>query len=189
MLIMMMTFSPERALRLALGSSLSLLLLPACAAEGSATHVFVRDPHQVWVEAASLNGQEVVLPPGEGLHGVRIQEGDEATRHVISYATLYREPSGSITVDDRACAPWPTSPLSSNGELRVMKAAGEAPFVSDGPTVRVAYLCTGPHEEKVELDFVTPWTNVREVRVVRGEPAPGVATQTHPALAREDWHN
>ncbi len=164
-----------------------LLGLAGCAAEGSATHVFVRDPHQVWVEAASLHGEEVVLPPGQGLHGVRFREGDEATRDVISYTTLYREPGGSITVDDHLCAPWPTSPLSASGELRVMKLAGEAPFVSDGPTVRVPYLCEGRHHQKVELDFVTPWTNVREVRVVRGEAPPGVAAQTHPALQPSDW--
>jgi hypothetical protein len=151
--------------------------------------VFVRDPHQVWVEAASMNGEEVVLPPGQGVRGVRIREGDEATRNVVSYATLYREPSGSITVDDRVCAPWPTSPLSSTGELRVAKNAGEAPYVSDGATVRVPYLCGGPNQAKTEIDFVTPWTNVREVRIVQGEPPPGVAASTHPALQREDWHD
>ncbi len=179
----------ERSARAALAAAVaSLVGLAGCAADGSATHVFVRDPHQVWVEAASVNGEEVVLPPGSGLRGVRIREGDESTRAVISYATLYREPSGSITVDDRMCAPWPTSPLSAHGELRIEKSAGEAPFVSDGPTLRVAYLCAGPNNQKVEIDFVTPWTNVREVRVVQGEPPPGVASSTHPALQREDWH-
>lgn len=170
---------------------LAALLLGApagCAGEPSATHVYVRDPHQVWVEAASANGEEVVLPPGEGLHGVRVREGDADTRGVISYATLFREPSGGITVDDRLCAPWPTSPLSASGELRVMKSAGEAPFVSDGPTVRIAYLCGPPGHPRAELDFVTAWANVREVHVVKGEHAPVAAPSMHPALQREDWH-
>jgi len=163
-----------------------------CAADGAATHVFVRDPHQVWVEAASNNGDEVVLPPGDGLHGVQIREGDADTHKVISYATLFREPSGSITIDDRMCAPWPTSPLSGAGELRVMKNAGEAPFVSDGPTVRVPYLCDGPDHDKgtkVEMVFVTPWTNVREVRIVKGEAPIGAPSSTHPALQHDYWHD
>jgi len=166
-----------------------------CASETSGTHVFVRDPRQVWVEAASKNGEEVVLPPGQpgqGLRSVRVLEGDPANpglRGVVSYATLFREPSGSITVDDRMCAPWPTSPLSGEGELHVLKTAGEAPYVSDGPTVRVAYLCDGPNHKKVQIDFVTPWTNVREVRIVRGEEPEGVRPSTHPALQRQDWHD
>jgi hypothetical protein len=169
------------ALALAVGST-------ACAGEQSATHVFVRDPHQVWVEASSNNGEEVVLPPGEGLRGVRIREGDANTHGILSYATLFREPSGSITVDDRMCAPWPTSPLSAAGELRVLKNAGEAPFVSDGPTVRIPFLCGRPNHTRVELDFVTAWSNVREVHVVKGELSPVAASSTHPALQREDWH-
>jgi hypothetical protein len=169
----------------------SVTSLAGCAGAPAATHVFVNDPHQVWVEAASPNGEQVVLPPGAGLHSVRIREGDidkPGTRGVISYTTLFREPSGSITVDDRLCAPWPTSPLNAAGELRIMKGAGEVPFVSDGQTVRVAYLCDGPRHTKVELDFVTPWTNVREVRVVEGELREVAPSSTHPALQREDWH-
>jgi hypothetical protein len=163
--------------------------LAACAGEGSATHVFVKDPHQVWVEAASNNGEEIILPPGLHRESVRIVEGESGGKgtRVISYATLLREPSGSITVDDKSCAPWPTSPLSARGELHIMKAAGEAPFVSDGLTVRVPYLCTGAHQQKVEIDFVTPWTNVTEVRVVAGELPVTAEGSTHPALQREDW--
>jgi hypothetical protein len=174
---------------LKVGAALSLACAPlACAAsQQEGTHVFVRDPHQVWVEAAAANGVEVVLPPGQGLSGVRVREGDYVTKSVISYTTLFREPSGGITIDDRTCAPWPTSPLSASGELSVMKTVGEAPFVSDGPTVRIPYLCTGPHDEKIELDFVTPWTNVREVHVIQGETRPIAASSTHPALQREDW--
>jgi len=164
-----------------------LLAVAGCAADPVATHVFVRDAHQVWVEAASVNGQEVVLPPGEGLRGVRIPEGDARTRAIVSSATLFREPSGGITVDDRFCAPWPTSPLSAAGELRVRKQPGEAPFVSDGQTVRVPFICEGPGRAKVELDFVTPWSNVREVHVVKGEPGEVAAPSTHPALQRQEW--
>jgi hypothetical protein len=163
------------------------VLSAGCASDPAATHVFVRDPHQVWVEAASLNGEEIVLPPGEGLHGVQIREGDVDSHTILSYATLFREPSGGITIDDRLCAPWPTSPLSANGELRVMKRPGEAPYVSDGPTVRVAYLCGGPKHARAEIDFVTPWTNVREIHVVRGEIPEVAASSTHPALQRQDW--
>ncbi len=166
--------------------------LAGCAGDRSGTHVFVRDPHQVWVEAASKNGEEVVLPPGNGLRSVRILEGDAARpglRGVISYATLFREPSGGITVDDRICAPWPTSPLSAAGELSVLMRTGEAPFVNEGATLRVPFLCAGPDHRKVEIDFVTPWTNVREVRVVRGEVPETAAPSTHPALQREDWHD
>jgi len=107
---------------------------------------------------------------------------------VISYTTLFREPSGGITVDDRICAPWPTSPLSATGELRVMKDPGEAAYVSDGPTVRVAYLCGPTGHRRVQLDFVTAWSNVREVRIVKGEVPEVAAASTHPALQREDWH-
>jgi hypothetical protein len=166
-------------------------ILAGCASDPAATHVFVRDPHQVWVEAASNNGEQIVLPPGDGLHGVRIREGDAETRGILSYATLFREPSGGITVDDRLCAPWPTSPLSAAGELRIMKRAGEAPYVSDGPTVRVAYLCHGPHgadgATQSEIDFVTPWTNVREIHIVKGEAPDVAASSTHPALQRQEW--
>ncbi len=161
---------------------LALLAAAGCGGGGAATHVFVRDPAEVWVEAASTNGAEVVLPPGSGLHGVRILEGNAQRSAILSYATLVREPSGSITVDDRVCAPWPTSPLSPSGELRVMKRHGEPPFVSDGLTLRVAYVCTGRGHEKTEIDFVTPWTNVREVRVVHGEVEEVAQAPTHPAL-------
>ncbi len=159
-----------------------------CGGGPAVTHIFVRDPHQVWVEAASVNGEEVVLPPGEGLRSVHIREGDARTEKIISYATLLREPGGAITVEDRLCAPWATSPLSAKGELRVRKSAGEAPFVSDGQTVRVSLLCDGPNDAKVEIEFVTPWTNVREIRVVKGEPPETPAASTHPALQRQDWH-
>jgi hypothetical protein len=161
--------------------------LVGCAGDPAVTHVFVRDPHQVWVEAASSNGEEIVLPPGQGLHGVRIREADADTHGLLSYATLYREPSGGITIDDRLCAPWPTSPLSAEGELRVTKRAGEAPFVSDGPTVRISRLCRGPNDAKAQVDFVTPWTNVREIHIVKGEVPEIAASSTHPALQRQDW--
>jgi len=171
---------------------LTSLWLSGCAGESTTTHVFVRDPHQVWVEASSKNGEEVVLPPGTGLRSVRILEGDAARPGlggVVSTATLFREPSGSITVDDRLCAPWPLSPLTSRGELHIEQSSGQAPFVSDGATVRVAYVCTGPNHTKAEIDFVTPWANVREVRVVRGEETTVAPSSTHPALQRADWRD
>jgi hypothetical protein len=185
---MMMTRSDSQLVILG-----ACMAVAGCAADPAATHVFVRDPHQVWVEAASNNGEQIVLPPGEGLHGVRIREGDAETRGILSYATLFREPSGGITVDDRLCAPWPTSPLSAAGELRVMKRAGEAPYVSDGLTVRIAYLCRGPQgadgsgPAQSEIDFVTPWTNVREIHIVKGEVPEVAASSTHPALQRQEW--
>jgi hypothetical protein len=163
------------------------LLLAGCGAAPEATHVFVRDPHQVWVEAASTNGEEIVLPPGSARGGVRFRDGTAVAGAATPYATLFREPSGGITLDDKICAPWPTSPLNAAGELKVWKLHGEAPFVSDGETVRVAFLCEGHDHTKVELDFVTPWTNVREVRIVRGEVDPVAQGSSHPALQHRDW--
>jgi hypothetical protein len=180
--------SLNRLARIGLVGLAGLATPVGCTASSTATHVFVRDPRQVWVEAASVNGEEVVLPPGEGLRGVRIREGEARTEKIISYATILREPGGAITVEDRLCAPWATSPLSAKGELRVMKGAGEEPFVSDGVTVRVSLVCDGPRDAKVEIDFVTPWTNVREIRIVKGEPPDVPASSTHPALQRQDWH-
>lgn len=175
-------------LRLAALSAAPLAgFIAGCAAAPEATHVFVRDPHQVWVEAASKNGEEVVLPPGAAHGGVRFRDRTTDTASATPYATLFREPSGGITLDDAVCAPWPTSPLSATGELKVWKLHGEAPFVSDGQTVRVPYLCEGQNHTRVHLDFVTPWTNVREVRVVTGEVDPVAPGSSHPALQRRDW--
>ena len=101
--------------------------------------------------------------------------------------------AANYLADDRLCAPWPTSPLSAAGELRVMKRAGEAPYVSDGLTVRIAYLCRGPQgadgsgPAQSEIDFVTPWTNVREIHIVKGEVPEVAASSTHPALQRQEW--
>jgi hypothetical protein len=162
-------------------------MLGGCATTPEATHVFVRDPHQVWVEAASSSGEEVILPPGATRGGVRFRDRTSNVASATPYATLFREPSGGITLDDAICAPWPTAPLNAAGELKVWKLHGEAPFLSDGTTVRIPYLCEGRDHTRVQLDFVTPWANVREVRIVTGEVEPVAQGSSHPALQHRDW--
>jgi len=169
------------------GTALMAWTTLGCGTTSEATHVFVHDPHQVWVEAASSSGEQVVLPAGAAHGGVRFRDGASGVASATPYATLFREPSGGITVDDILCAPWPTNPLSASGELKVVKHHGGAPFVSDGNTVRIPYLCEGRDHTTVELDFVTPWANVREVRIVTGEVEPIAQGSSHPALQHRDW--
>jgi hypothetical protein len=170
----------------------------SCAVHDETTHVYVRDPRQVWVEAWTSEGERVLLPAGQGLRGVSVHadvpDPDEDSSHPRSsaampaMASVFREPQGGITIDHPSCAPWPTNPLSSRGELTVVKPHGRRAFTSDGRNLRVPFECDDGKVTVLDLAFVTPLGNVKEVDVVEDAPAPPVARgSTDPALQPHPW--
>ncbi len=163
------------------------------------TRVFVRDPRQVWVAGETTEGERVVLPAGGGMRGVTLlpdlpprpsRPGDiELTSPTpLAVASLFREPEGGITIDHPACAPWATNPLSSRGELKVPRVRGERAFRSDGKTLRIPFRCETGDLRVIELTFVTPVANVKEVHVMDDAPDDPIATgSSDPALQAHPW--
>jgi hypothetical protein len=161
----------------------------ACSSvEQDATHVFVKDPHQVWVEAWTSQGERVLLPPGEGLRGVRVHADIPPEATMPTYASVFREPLGGITVDHPSCAPWPTSPLSARGELTVTRPHGKSPVSWDAHNLRVPFRCEDGRFTVLDLAFVTPLGNVREVHVFEDvERGPIAQGSSDPRLQGHPW--
>jgi hypothetical protein len=165
--------------------------LLACAAqEEDATHVFVRDPHQVWVEGMTSEGQQLLLPTGQGLRGVSVHADVPRVATMPTYASLFREPQGGITIDHPSCAPWPTNPLSSKGELTVTAPHGRRGLTSDGKNLRVSFECDRGDYKVLDLTFVTPLSNVKEVHVFEDAVQEPVANgSTNPVLQGHPWEH
>jgi hypothetical protein len=163
--------------------------LAACdAPHEDATRVFVRDPHQVWVEARTGQGERMLLPPGDGLRGVSVRADVPPEAIEPARASVFREPSGGITVDHPSCAPWPTNPLSSRGELRVTREHGQKGFSTEGPNLRIPFKCETDGYTVVDLSFVTPLANVREVHVIEDAvERPIAGGSTDPVLQAHPW--
>ena len=176
-------------MRLVLPAFALALGTQACAApHEDATHVFVRDPHQVWVEAWTSEGERVLLPKGQGLRGVSVHADIPPEASGPTYASVFREPSGGITVDHPSCAPWPTNPLSSRGELTVARAHGQKGFATDGANLRVPFKCETEGYTVLELAFVTPLTNVKEVHVIEDAlETPIAGGSPDPVLQARPW--
>jgi hypothetical protein len=173
-----------------LGAALALLLgAEGCAAvHDDSTKVFVRDPHQVWVEAWTSGGERILLPPGRGLRGISVHADIPPSPAMPTYASVFREPQGGITIDHPSCAPWPTSPLSSRGELTVVSRHGKKAFSSDGQNLRIPFRCEEGSFTVLDLAFVTPLGNVKEVHVIEdGEESPVVVGSSNPALQAHPW--
>jgi hypothetical protein len=164
---------------------------PACAPhQEDATHVFVRDPTQVWVEAWTSGGERVLLPAGGGLRGVSVHADVPPVASMPTYASLFREPHGGITVDHPACAPWPLNPLSAKGELTVTLPHGQKSFQSDGTNLRVPFKCESGDFTVLDLAFVTPLSNVREVDVYEeAAEAPVARRSIDPILVAHPWEH
>ncbi len=153
-----------------------------------ALHVFVNDPHQVWVEAWTSRGERVLLPAGDHLTGVRVHADIPPSPTMPSYASVFREPLGGITIDHPSCAPWPTNPLSSRGELTVRQPHGRPAFSKDALNLRVPFKCEEGHFTVLDLAFVTPLSNVREVDVIEdAQAAPVARSSSDPALQAHPW--
>jgi hypothetical protein len=155
-----------------------------------ATHVFVKDPHQVWVEAWTSEGERVLLPAGQGLRGVSVHADIPPVAAMPTYASVFREPLGGITIDYPSCAPWPTSPLSSRGELTVTRRHGKSSFFSDGRNLRIPFRCEDGEFTVLDLAFVTPLGNVKEVHVIEdAEQGPIAQGSSEPALQAHPWEH
>jgi hypothetical protein len=153
-------------------------------------HIFVRDPHQVWVEAKTESGERLTLPAGGGLRGVSVHADVPPVASMPTFASVFREPSGGITVDYPACAPWPTNPLSSKGELTVTSVHAKQGFVTDGENLRVPFQCEAGDRTVLDLTFVTPLSNVKEVQVFEeARPEPITTGSTDPALQSHPWEH
>jgi hypothetical protein len=186
-------------------SSLMLAAVGCATPQADATHVFVRDPHQVWVEGRTSEGERLLLPAGYGLRGVSVHADVPQVTQVTqvtqdtqgeqppgmpTYASLFREPQGGITIDHPSCAPWPTNPLSSKGELTVTGPHGRRGLSSDGKNLRVSFQCEDGSATVLDLTFVTPLANVKSVHVFEDPPAEPVATgSTDPALQSHPWEH
>jgi hypothetical protein len=169
-------------------------LLPAalgCASvQEDATHVYVKDPHQVWVEAWTSEGERVLLPVGYGLRGVSVHADVPPQPGRPTYASVFREPQGGITIDHPSCAPWPTNPLSSKGELTVTRVHGNRGFTSDGQNLRIPFRCEDGKFTVLDLAFVTPLGNVKEVHVIEDAREEPVAKgSSDPALQSHPWEH
>lgn len=159
-----------------------------CGAQRDATHVFVKDPHQVWVEVWTSSGERVLLPAGHHPGGVTVHADIPPRPGMPSYASVFREPQGGITIDHPSCAPWPTNPLSSRGELTVVRPHGQPSFSSDARNLRVAFRCEEGHFTVLDLAFVTPLENVKEVHVIVDAPQTPIAeSSSDPALQTHPW--
>jgi hypothetical protein len=159
-------------------------------AHEDSTRVFVRDPHQVWVEAWTSEGERVLLPAGRGLRGVSVHADIPPEAKEPTYASVFREPSGGITVDHPSCAPWPTNPLSSRGELTVARVHGQKGFSTDGQNMRIPFKCEDDRFTILDLAFVTPLSNVKEVHVIEdAEEAPVARGSTDPVLQAHPWEH
>jgi hypothetical protein len=153
-----------------------------------ATHVFVRDPHQVWVEAWTSRGERVLLPAGHLFTGITVHADIPPLPGMPTYASLFREPQGGITIDHPSCAPWPTNPLSSQGELTVVRPHGHPGFVRDGLNLRVPFKCEEGRFTVLDLAFVTPLSNVKEVHVIEdAQEVPIAGSSSEPALQAHPW--
>jgi hypothetical protein len=160
------------------------------AAHEDQTRVFVRDPHQVWVEAWTSEGERVLLPAGRSFRGVSVHAAAPPEANGPTLASVFREPSGGITVDHPSCAPWPTNPLSSHGELTVTRAHGDKGFTTDGKTMRIPFTCEDDHFTVLDLAFVTPLTNVKEVHVIEDALETPIAHgSTDPVLQSHPWEH
>lgn len=171
-----------------LGLLIVAFFLGACAVHEDATEVFVQDPHKVWVEAWTSQGTRVLLPAGQSFSEVMVHADIPPNPYGPSYATLAREANGGITLDYAGCAPYPTSPLSAEGELTVVRAHGEERVRSDGRYLHVPFKCGDDEYTTLDLSFVTPLSNVREVHIVHHtEEGPIVEASSHPALQEQEW--
>ncbi len=169
-----------------------LLALPislaACGGHQDATRVFLRDPHQVWVEAWTSRGTRVLLPPGQSSAEVRLHADIPPNPEEPSYASLVREPNGAITLDFPGCAPWPMVPVGANGEIHIVRQHGEERLVTSGRTLRIPFRCDGQDGyTTLDLAFVTPLANVREIHVVHEVDEPIAEGSSHPALQEQAW--
>jgi hypothetical protein len=163
------------------------LAIVGCAVHDDATQVFVRDPHQVWVEAWTSSGTRVLLPVGHRISQVTVHADLPPDPEEPTYATVAREPSGGITLDYPACAPWPLIALNAKGELVVVREHGEEKLLSDGHNLRVPFRCGDEHFTSLDLAFVTPLSNVREVHIVHDAQEPIAESSSDPALQRHAW--
>jgi len=153
-----------------------------------ATHVFVKDPHQVWVEAWTSTGERVLLPAGRDFTGITVHADIPPHPGMPTYASVFREPQGGITIDHPSCAPWPTNPLSSQGELTVVRPHGQAGFSRDAHNLRVPFRCEEGRFVVLDLTFVTPLNNVREVHVIEdAQEVPIASGSSDPALQAHPW--
>jgi hypothetical protein len=178
-----------RFVAVSVATVLGALGAAACTApHEDATHVFVKDPHQVWVEAWTSQGERVLLPAGHLVTGVTVHADIPPLPRVPTYASLFREPQGGITIDHPSCAPWPTNPLSSRGELTVVRPHGQPGFSKDGLNLRVPFKCEEGHFTVLDLAFVTPLGNVKEVDVIEdAQPVPIARSSSDPALQAHPW--
>jgi hypothetical protein len=170
---------------------LALGAMGCTAPHEDSTRVFVNDPHQVWVELVASNdtGKRVALPSGRGLRGVSVPVDVAPEASSTGRASIFREPSGGITIDHPSCAPWPTNPLSSRGELTVARAHGEKGFSTDGQNIRIAFRCE-TDGNVLDLAFVTPLANVKEVYVIEDALETPIAVgSTNPVLQAHPWEH
>jgi hypothetical protein len=71
-----------------------------------------------------------------------------------------------------------------------MKPHGKRAFTSDGQNLRVPFECDHGKYAVLDLAFVTPLGNVREVDVVEDPPAQPIAKgSTEPALQPHPWEH
>jgi hypothetical protein len=160
----------------------------ACGVHRDATYVFVKDPHQVWVEAWTSAGERVLLPAGRQFAGITVHADIPPRPATPTYASVFREPQGGITIDHPSCAPWPTNPLSSQGTLTVVRPHGEPGFSEDAHNLRVPFRCGVGRFIVLELSFVTPLENVKEVHVIEdAEELPIARGSSEPALQAHPW--
>jgi hypothetical protein len=130
----------------------------------------------------------VLLPVGHRFSEVSVHADIPPTPDLPTYATVVREPNGGITLDYPGCAPWPPAPLDGRGELVVRGEHGEKKLLTDGRNLRVPFRCGDDHYVSLDLAFVTPLSNVREVHVVHeAEEEPIADGSSHPALQKQDW--
>ena len=177
----------RHALLLHLATSLAALGT-GCAVHQDATEVFVRDPHKVWVEAWTSNGTRVLLGSGQRASLVRIHADIPPQPEYPTYATLEREPNGGITLDYAGCAPWPLSTLDAKGQLKVIRDHGEERLATDGRTMRIPFRCGNDEFTTLDLAFVTPLSNVREVHIIHDAAQDPIAEgSSHPSLQAQAW--
>jgi hypothetical protein len=96
-----------------------------------------------------------------------------------------------VTVDHPSCAPWPTNPLSARGELTVHRAHGDDGFSREGQNLVVPYRCQFDGVTTIDLAFVTPLANVREVHVIEDAVDTRVAGggSSDPVLQAHPWEH
>ena len=157
------------------------------APRGRDTRFRQRSPSGVG-RGVDLQGRASALAGGASLCGHHRACGHSApSRHAH-----VREPlsgaSGGITIDHPSCAPWPTNPLSSQGELTVVRPHGQPGFSRDALNLRVPFKCEEGRFTVLDLAFVTPLSNVKEIHVVEdAEEVPIAGGSSEPALQAHPW--